>query len=593
MRDSTQIENLAVSRIVEIFSSCKRITPWLKIGDREPLWDGSLYLYDSDIHNNSGICGRVSCQVKGMDVDKETETESYYLSQEDLSNYLRDGGVLFFLVHVGVSSKPGYWAKLTPVELRRYLKEINDGQQKGKCVEFTRMTTDLAKCEAQVFEFHQHCQLQKAPPIKIDKVAKAGSKFHVVGVAQNGQHPIVALSEGLHYLYACDENDQVTNVIGDSQYSFQLSREVDDCIAIGEKTFRVPIRMFVANGESYLKVGEFMRIDVICNNGDGRKLNFSADDVKGVRERSLALEVLIALADADTFSFPKLQLSMSCAEITLPEDKRQAINNELANVQKVVGLLNRLHISSDLVLDSLSKKDMAELNTLYHAIMEDKTVNPGQTSENIIKTNVTIGALSILVWLIRTVEGYYVKDFFGTNEYEIAIEKDGSEEKVAVNRFALLSSEDYQRLSNIDWLLIPSDYKNLNLHIPEVAQQVNQDVLNLLTAFDNTNRQEILDAALRLTDWLCDSWKDISEFIIYRINNLQAIKRNRPFTEAELREIASVSDDKDASTELKFCCDLLLDDQRRADYHFSILPKDTQAFYKTLPISRFWDHRDN
>lgn len=77
MRDSTQIEQLAAAQIIVLFSSCKRICPRISIGDKEPLWDGSLFLYDSEEHNNNTLLGRVSYQVKGKDLATEPEGTSF------------------------------------------------------------------------------------------------------------------------------------------------------------------------------------------------------------------------------------------------------------------------------------------------------------------------------------------------------------------------------------------------------------------------------------------------------------------------------------------------------------------------------------
>ena len=47
----------------------------------------------------------------------------------------------------------------------------------------------------------------------------------------------------------------------------------------------------------------------------------------------------------------------------------------------------------------------------------------------------------------------------------------------------------------------------------------------------------------------------------------------RQLTEEELQEITRYSEESTASVELKYCCALLLDDQRRARIHFESLPK--------------------
>lgn len=588
MRDSAQIEQLAVAHIVETFSSCRRICSCINCGDREPLWDGFLYLYDSDEHNVNTLKGRVACQVKGKDTSSRKSSESYYLSREELSNYLRDGGVMFFMVHVGLTEKTSYWAMLTPVELRSMLKKLEDKKTKGKTIKLARIPSNLNACEAEVFQFYQHCQMQKAPAVDVSAITKAGTHFQIIGVEQSNLPPIVALTKGFHYLYNCDENDNVVNVVGDTQYAFEIKREIDNCVIVGDVRFPVPVRLVAAKGESYVEVGDFLRIDIVVN-GEKRKLKFSVESVHGVRSRLLAYQILLAMNEAEVFSFPAINTSISCGEVRLSNENLHDIKRELENARKVVNLMDCLHIKSDLDLDTLSKRDVAELNTLYGAILENKQVYPSMVDEKVVMTNVRIGDLTILVWLIKSANGYYVRDFFGSMEYEMAVAKSDSDEKFSVSRFAVLRADDYLRFSNIDLQLIPSDYKSLDLKIVEVANQTNMDALNLLTAYDKSSRSEILEAALRLTSWLTETCRESDEYIIYRINNLQAIKRSRELSEEETGEIVRYAEDNSASMELRFCCDLLLDDQKRANIHFYAMPKEQQDFYRTLPITRFWD----
>lgn len=587
MRNPTQTELLAATHVIEVFASCKRIFPFINTSDKEPLWDGFLYLYDTEEHNNETLRGRVSCQVKGKGEVTEPEKESFYLTKEDLANYLRDGGILFFVVHVGNLTKPSYWAKLTPQKLRHYLNELEGSGNKGISIELDRMPLDLAQCEAETFEFYQHCQLQKAPPVGVDQIAKPGSRFRILGVCQNGVHPIVALSKGFHYLYSCDENDNVTNVVGDSEYSFEMSREIDDRIIIGDKEFKVPVKVVVADGTPHLEVGAFMKVDLIAPEGKERKVFYSADEIKGVRQRALALQVLLALDESSDFTFPALSAPMSCSAVEIPEEKKAAIRNELRNVLRVVSLLDRLHITSDIDLNSLSNKDMAELNTLYQAVMENKTVHPNLSGHDIWMTYINIGKLKVLVWLIKAESGYHIRDFFAPFEQEITASDSESGERFSISRFSILGAKDYVYASNIDWTLIPSDFKNVRIDVPAISQRVNQDLLNLLTAYDKVGRKEILEAAFRLSNWLMDAGKNTPEAVIYRINNLQTLKRMRQLSEDELQEITRYAEAPDATLELKYCCDLLLNDQRRAKLHFESLSKEQQAFCKSLPITHF------
>lgn len=587
MRNPTQTELLATTHVTEVFASCKRICPFINTSDKEPLWDGFLYLYDTEEHNNETLRGRVSCQVKGKGEVTEPEKESFYLTKEDLANYLRDGGILFFVVHVGNQTKPSYWAKLTPLKLRQYLKELEESNNKGISIELDRMPANLEQCEVETFEFYQHCQLQKAPPVSAEQIAKPGSRFRIIGVAQEGVPPILALSKGFHYLYSCDENDNITNVVGDSEFSFEVSGEIDDRIVIEGKEFSVPVRMVAAKGYSRLEVGDFMKIDLSVPEGEKRRVSYSVNQKHGVRQRALALQVLLAMDGTEQILFPKLQFRVSCEAVQIPEEKVVAIRGDLENALRVVHLLDELHVTSDLVLNSLTKKDMAELNTLYKAVIENKTVNPSITDKDIWLTNVSIGKLKILVWMIKADKGYHVRDFFSVYENDITAAAPETGERYIISRFSILEVKDLMYASNIDWSLIPSEYKNMRFDVPAVSQRINQDHLNLLTAYDKTGRREILDAALRLSNWLLEVGQGTAESQIHRINNLQTLKRMRQLTEEELQEITRYSEESTASTELKYCCALLLDDQRRAKIHFESLPKEQQVFYKSLPISHF------
>lgn len=587
MRNPTQTELLATSHVTELFASCKRICPFINTSDKEPLWDGFLYLYDSEEHNNETLHGRVSCQVKGKGEVAEPEKESFYLTKEELANYLRDGGILFFLVHVDSPTKPSYWAKLTPVELRHYLKELEESKNKGTSIELNRIPVDLVQCEAETFEFYQHCQLQKAPPVSAEQIAKPGGRFRIIGIAQEGVSPIIALSRGFHYLYSCDENDNITNVVGDSEFSFEVSGEIDDRIVIGEKEFSVPVKMVTAKGSIRLEVGDFMKIDLFVPEGQERRVAYSADEIKGVRQRSLALQVLLAMDGAKEIVFPRLQVKVSCEAVHVPAEKKSAVQSDLVNSLRVVRLLDQLHVTSDLDLNSLSKNDMAELNTMYRAIIENERVNPSIADKDIWQTSVNIGKLKILVWLIKADKGYHVKDFFSIYENDITAEVPETGERYPISRFSILEVKDLMYASNIDWSLIPSEYKNLRVDVPAISQRINQDHLNFLAAYDKTGRREILDAALRLSNWLLEAGKGTAGSQIHRINNLQTLKRMRQLTEEELQEVTRYSEESTAPIELKYCCALLLDDQRRAKIHFESLPKEQQAFYKSLPISHF------
>lgn len=580
-RNSSKIEKLAINRVTDLFLSCDKIQPWLPQGDKEPLWDGFLYLYSSSEWTNRDMKGRVACQVKGRDSDSDSEKDSYSVDVCDLENYLRDGGVLFFVVHVDLNPSPIYWALLAPVDIRGYL--ANAKGQHSTTIKLEKMPVVRQECERSVFEFYEHCQLQRKESVDVAQIAKIG-KFKTSFGVEPGELPILAFTKGYHYLYSCDDEGGFGAPVGDTQYAFQVEKDVAESIKIGEEEIKVSVKLKIREGRAFLEFDRFMTMDLRREDGTPCQLNYNADKLFGIRERDTALRVLLAMDAAEEFSIDGHPYS--CAEISVPSETRAGIKEELNTIQKVIILLNHLHIKEDLCLSNLSDHDMRELNTLYGAIVENRLVKPKNVKNDYQVINVTIGPLTIKVWLVKDGDNYRVYDFFAA-DYVISVAADETGPKHEVGRFVLLEKQDYIKTSNIDWALIPSEYARIYKDDVELLHTANQDVLNMLLAYDECGKIEILDAVLRLSDWLIGASRIEDDTSIYKVNYLQAVKRKRSLSSEERRDLISLSDSSTASLELKYCCDLLLDDQLRAQYHFSLMDPENQAFYRNLPIHHF------
>ena len=46
--NSNRIESLAVNAVEDYFTKIERINPMIPLADKEPSWDGFLYLYPDD-----------------------------------------------------------------------------------------------------------------------------------------------------------------------------------------------------------------------------------------------------------------------------------------------------------------------------------------------------------------------------------------------------------------------------------------------------------------------------------------------------------------------------------------------------------------
>lgn len=98
------IEIQSISHLKKIISSTDHLVPNINENDREPSWDGDIYIYsdNGNNHKKDNLIGRVPVQVKGISVKFEptSETIKFSINLSDLNNYYRERGALYFVIEV-------------------------------------------------------------------------------------------------------------------------------------------------------------------------------------------------------------------------------------------------------------------------------------------------------------------------------------------------------------------------------------------------------------------------------------------------------------------------------------------------------------
>lgn len=73
------------------------ISQFIADNDKEPCWDGHLYLYADGIRDKEHLQGRVPIQIKGTEVGRfVTKKWKFKLEKADLKAYLEEP--IFFIV---------------------------------------------------------------------------------------------------------------------------------------------------------------------------------------------------------------------------------------------------------------------------------------------------------------------------------------------------------------------------------------------------------------------------------------------------------------------------------------------------------------
>lgn len=114
------IETLSVNAVKNSIVTSEYLDEFIADNDKEPSWDGFIYIYKNKNKTKNDIIGRVPVQVKGkFSREFSKDTIKYSVSVTDLKNYLNDG-IFFFVVYIQKQSFNThiYYAALSPMEVK-------------------------------------------------------------------------------------------------------------------------------------------------------------------------------------------------------------------------------------------------------------------------------------------------------------------------------------------------------------------------------------------------------------------------------------------------------------------------------------------
>lgn len=161
LMDKKAIEMLSTSAIKDALAVSNFLDPFITDNDKEPSWDGHIYIYNNKNKKKENLKGRLPVQVKGTENNDFSKEEiSYSMSVTDLTNYLYGGGAILFVVYVAHSglAKQIYYSALPPVKIKLTLEKASG--QKTKTIKLKKFPSLINEKERILFDCLGHCQMQ-------------------------------------------------------------------------------------------------------------------------------------------------------------------------------------------------------------------------------------------------------------------------------------------------------------------------------------------------------------------------------------------------------------------------------------------------
>ncbi len=587
--DSRAIEKKAINEVDRFFENSNVVATYINDGDKEPFFDGHLYLYAGGKRNNEHYTGRVAVQVKGKDLDEFKDGKFCYpIEMLDLKAYLHEGIAYFVVQEVG-KEKRLYYRLLTPIELRSIIQD-NAGQITVSVRMNRAYDRDIKTIEIEIIQFEHDCKKQvsyaDAPIFNFEDFGKNGIHSFSVDITMKDKNVpfLQAVTTKPIYLYA-DVPGGAKVPMGTGPANIALMRDVEEPVEVAGRIFYQNYKTKMEGGMLTITVGDCFTITL---DPSGNKQQASMN----MKRRAKMLKDVITEAEFILELQRTKKIKIGALNLSIPFPAEHEITEGLSEYLKawheLDDMLTGIECNKDLDMTQITQKDEKTIDVLINMLGQGKACS--LTNVTIGINNVQLANLNLWLMIYKNQEGKHeIKSLFD-HSLGYKAEFNYPEGKLEECLYSGLERGILADCDNVPYSDVIPSYESLKTVNPHIYERGNLFLLELIAAYDKTTdevkKKVMFNAAIEISNWLLD--KDGGNQVLHVLNKYQILKRNANLNDEQKAELKKIQMENAGDDEIAYAASLLLDDKASVEYHWNRLDTETQEIYKErMPIYKF------
>ena len=592
------IETLSIDAVRSSIVRSDFLDQCIADNDKEPSWDGFVYIYSDKSKKKDTLIGRMPVQVKGTKNNDFSKSEiTFPVKTSDLKNYLYDGGIVFFVVYVdssGLANKI-YYDELPPIKLRLILTEAKEKKIKKNINITLNEFTDDGNEKATIFlNCLKNCQKQssfvetKLYTIKELEAQGAleGISISVSGFGLDRHDPQKALISNAVYVYAQIKGSPIPHPLEFIPLDIQTASESKAAITVNGIPFYDSCTRIRSKNLMKVKIGQSFNI-ILPEEKSEYKLNYKSSNKLRVLVKDL--EFQLAVLDVGHFEFDGYIFPIDYTKGDFSNFDIDRQRDILTYHKKMVQVFDMLGATGDVDLSKLTLQEERTIDYLIIAFVDKEPVSGLKPDlPSILSLKIANFKFMLSFICVKGQEGTYnIYDFFKTKYCVCYKDKDGNE--FDTSQFAILKTNDYLEITNIRFDALLPSYQLIKDSIQKYSN-ANFVLLDLLTAYDacRGSKPILLKTAGDFAEWLMEADENYLPYYIKCLNRLQVIRRQREFTVDEIKELCTFTESSSTCEDALVGAYLLLDNQMAAKLHYENLEPEIKESFKKYPIYHFW-----
>lgn len=587
---SMDVEQLAVTKIVQIVSRCLHLKPFIDSNDKTLLTDGHIDVHSSGSHSKTTFEGRVDVQVKGRALKGKTIPRTFRLSKTDLTGYSKNQSVLYFIVYIDPKTfkESPVYILLSPFKVQRLIKAM--GSQKHIGVDVKSLPFDPPNLEAIVRLALTSNNERPAMRIDAGRLKDVKRITLYTDGSLNLDAPVTLTRDEYDFTLAIETSEGMALyvdeeiIITPKEY---IGEATELAVSSGDFVFRNPIRRRVDKDTFELQLSEGLKIR-ISHAGPESTGSVLLTLRATLRERFEDLGFYLRCVDNQLFSIDGVTNEF---EINSIEDEHD-LREHFEYLKTLQSLCDDLWVDSSLVeLDPLQGRRGRQLIDLHGVMLNGEQISDAHNEPGRILQPMGRWSLQLIVledgdegkWLCRDLFNPKLRHQF------IATRKDkvGKNHISRITPYEIVESEHFPFTLNLHLDNLVSAYMEIS-DDSDAPNHANATVLNLIHAADvvEARKAEFLSAALSLNNWLITMQGGLPH---HQINHWQILARRDEMSSDRRAKVRSLRDrasrrEIENPEFVEVACAILLGNAEEIDHYLNRLDETERSQIQDWPI---------
>ena len=578
---NSQIESSAAGSVKAILNDTGYIDASnIKERDKFPVWDGDLLVYSSKEHwNNESIRYKIPVQVKGTEARIENSLK-FKIRTNDLKKYRDDGGVIYFVVQVDKNNSTNnkiFYRDLLPVNVKKILK--NKTNQGSISVDIKILPEKKEELVDLIFNFGLNKEKQasfiptdKYTPADFDKVY-----LHYETPFKTTPNDVLLNFSGFLYGY----KDNIPYPILEVQKG-GISQIITAPLKIS-----VNNTVFFENCELKKDISSLTLIinhnlEFIYNNND-RNIKCNLLLQGPLNNYIKSLKFLLEIYKVKHFFINEYK--QNCP---FESDDTKMLEDNLKFYETLKNAFDKSGVNEDVELRVFNEADNRSASILINAFVYNQDIALKTDSEGyVLDFHILDKTITCLAFRNKTGKYNFLRFPIEGN---VTVER--NENLIKVPPVLMLKRQHLKNSININFNTFLDDIKKYEV-TAIYLEVVNESVLELMSAYDETKKEILLDTAYNIIQWMEQVNSEDKAAVIYHLNLLQCkIRKEKKLPDEDKDYLYNISEQSEEMA-FRFGATVLLKEKDRSTRYFTQLPKEEQERIINYPIYTLWKGLNN